>query len=158
MENLETLPSVIDGFPEQGDRPAVLALRKAESERQSYAELGDQVRRLARGRPDAEVDARLAEVHRQQLRVAIGEVQQANVAERRQLVEALRRGRLGRQHARRVERETRGRRIGQQLQKLSSMKTHFAPFAIQPAMLRASASGSDCAGIGIVPQIPSPPT
>jgi hypothetical protein len=34
-------------------------------------------------RADAKVHARLAEAHRQQLRVAVGEVQQADVAERR---------------------------------------------------------------------------
>src|SRR6266705_997952 len=36
---------------------------------------------------DAEIDARLAEAHRQQLGVAVGEVQQRYVAERRQVVE-----------------------------------------------------------------------
>ncbi len=51
--------------------------------------LADEVRRLAQGVADAEVDARLAEAHRLQLRVAIGEVQHADVAEARHVVEAL---------------------------------------------------------------------
>ena len=53
---------------------------------------------------DAEVDARLAKVDRQQLRVAVGEVQQAHVAEARQVVQAPRRiGLLGK-HVSCVER------------------------------------------------------
>ena len=52
--------------------------------------LADQVRRLALGGAEAEVDVRLAEVHRQQLRVAVGEVQQARVAERLDAVVELR--------------------------------------------------------------------
>src|SRR5438105_12934420 len=39
MQNLHTLRSLIDSFPEHGDRPALLALQKGESERLSYAEL-----------------------------------------------------------------------------------------------------------------------
>src|SRR5207245_27923 len=46
----------------------------------------DQMRRKVAALPDAEIDARLAETHGQQLRVAIGEVQQRYVAEARQLV------------------------------------------------------------------------
>ena len=38
---------------------------------------------------DADVGARLAEVHRQQLRVAVGEVQQRDVAEAREVVDRL---------------------------------------------------------------------
>src|SRR5205085_7335629 len=55
MENLHTLQSVIDGLAEHGDRPALLALHRAGSERRSYAELADQVRRLARGLAEAGV-------------------------------------------------------------------------------------------------------
>ena len=44
--------------------------------------LADEMRRLAPRGADAEVDVRLAEVDRQELRVAVGEVQQADVAER----------------------------------------------------------------------------
>src|SRR6266851_6423993 len=55
MKNLHTLQSLIDTFPEHGDRPALLALHKAGSERLSYAELADQVRKLARGLAEADV-------------------------------------------------------------------------------------------------------
>ena len=46
----------------------------------------DQMRRLPGRRADAQVERRLAVEHRQQLRVAVGEVQQAHVAERRDAV------------------------------------------------------------------------
>src|SRR5438874_2265621 len=49
METLRTLQAVIDKLPDYGDRPALLALHKDDIERRSYAELADQVRRLARG-------------------------------------------------------------------------------------------------------------
>src|SRR5436190_586729 len=55
MEKLHTLQSVIDRFPEHGDRPALLALHRAGIERRSYAELADQVQRLARGLAEAGV-------------------------------------------------------------------------------------------------------
>jgi long-chain acyl-CoA synthetase len=48
-DDLGTLRSVLDRLAEHGDRPALLALHKAGIERLSYAELADQVRRLARG-------------------------------------------------------------------------------------------------------------
>ena len=57
--------------------------RDAEALEQVFA---DEVRRLAGRLADAEVHARLAEMHRQQLRVAVGEVQQVHVAEARQVV------------------------------------------------------------------------
>ena len=41
----------------------------------SEQRLADEMRRLAARRPDAEVDARLAEICRQELRVAVGEMQ-----------------------------------------------------------------------------------
>ncbi len=50
--------------------------------------LADQMRRAVRAFPDSEIDVRFAEAHRQQLRVAIGEVQQRYVPERRQVVES----------------------------------------------------------------------
>src|ERR1043166_6860988 len=56
MENLHTLQSVIDRLSEPGDPPAGLALHKQESERLSYAELADQVRRLAQGLAEAGVN------------------------------------------------------------------------------------------------------
>ncbi len=44
--------------------------------------LADQMRRLAFGRSDAQVDAGLAKVDGKELRVRVGDVQQAHVAER----------------------------------------------------------------------------
>ena len=41
MDYLHTLQSVIDRFQGHADRPALLALHKAGSERRSYAELAD---------------------------------------------------------------------------------------------------------------------
>jgi len=52
--------------------------------------LAHEVRRLAAHGADADVVARLAEVDRQELGVAVGVVQQAHVAEGRQLVEGAR--------------------------------------------------------------------
>jgi hypothetical protein len=49
--------------------------------------LPDQVRRL-QPLADTEIHRGLAEVHRQQLRMAIGEVQQVHIAARRQVVQA----------------------------------------------------------------------
>ncbi len=43
--------------------------------------LADEMRRAARRGADAEIDARLAETNRVELRVAVGDVQQADVAE-----------------------------------------------------------------------------
>src|ERR1700728_668300 len=43
--------------------------------------LADQMRRLAGHRADADIDARLAEIDRQELRVAVGHVQHAGIAE-----------------------------------------------------------------------------
>ncbi len=47
----------------------------------------DQVRGPVHALPDAEIDARLAEMSRQQLGVAVGEVQERYVAESRKIVE-----------------------------------------------------------------------
>src|SRR5665213_1640261 len=55
--------------------------------------LADQVRRLAGHFADAEIDARLAEVDRRQLRVCIGHVQHARVAERADIVKLVALGR-----------------------------------------------------------------
>ena len=60
------------------------ARRDAEVRQQRLAH---QVRRTARGGPHADVHARLAEVQRQQLGVTVGEVQKADVAEARQIVQ-----------------------------------------------------------------------
>ena len=69
----------------------------------------DQVRRAPARRAEAEVGVRLAEVQRQQLRVAVGEVQQAQFAERRQRVGVFARGARGQQ-----SRRSRGRQHGQE--------------------------------------------
>jgi len=67
--------------------------------------LADEVRRPTRGFGDADVDVGLAEIDRQQLSVAIGEVQQVHVAEARQVVKLLalrlRQARIERDAARR---------------------------------------------------------
>ena len=57
--------------------------------------LADQMRRLALHRADAEIDARLAKIHRQQLRMGVGHVQDARVAEAFEIVDALRVGARG---------------------------------------------------------------
>ena len=49
MSELHTLWSLVDGLPERGDRPVVLALHKEGIERWSYAGLTDHARRLAHG-------------------------------------------------------------------------------------------------------------
>ncbi len=52
----------------------------------------DQMRRPALHRADAEIDARLAKIHRQQLRMGIGHVQDARIAEALEVVDARRVG------------------------------------------------------------------
>ncbi len=49
--------------------------------------VADQMRRQAAHRTDAEIDLRLAEIHRVQLRMGIGDMQQADVAVLRQVVQ-----------------------------------------------------------------------
>ena len=49
----------------------------------------DQMRRFSGHRPDPEIDARLAEKHRQQLRMGVGNVQDARIAEALELVDLL---------------------------------------------------------------------
>ena len=80
--------------------------------------LSDQMRWVAPHRADAEIDARLAEAHWQQLRVAIGEVQQRYVPEWRQVVErfVLRT---------RSQRKTGRRRGGERLQELATRQRHL---------------------------------
>ena len=53
-----------------------------------------EMRRLAHGLAHAEIHARLAKVPRQQLRMAIGKVQKADIAECRYVIQTLRSGRL----------------------------------------------------------------
>src|SRR3979411_2891741 len=48
----------------------------------------DQMRRLSFHRTDAEIDARFAEIHRQQLRMGVGHVQDARIAEAFEIVDA----------------------------------------------------------------------
>ncbi|XQU69245.1 hypothetical protein OJJOAM_001976 [Cupriavidus sp. H18C1] len=81
--------------------------------------LADQVRRLAGIVPDAQVDAGLAEMDRQQLRMAVGEMQQVHVAEARHVVQ-LRRG-LRRLRVARGKSHARGAGDGQHLQELASV-------------------------------------
>src|SRR4051794_24254401 len=50
--------------------------------------LADQMRRVALHRPDTEIDAGLAEIHRLQLRMRIRDVQDARVAEALEIVDA----------------------------------------------------------------------
>ncbi len=66
----------------------------------------DQMRRLALHRADAEIDARLAKIHRQQLRMRVGHVQDARIAEAFEIVDAAlsARAREPRQHRRRARR------------------------------------------------------
>src|SRR5205823_3884191 len=71
--------------------------RDAELLEQRFA---DEMRRLVARGTDAQIDARLAIVHRQKLRVTVGEMQEAYVAERRNRVEvgavsAFKRTRIG---------------------------------------------------------------
>ena len=56
--------------------------------------LADQMRRAVRASRHAEIDVRLAEMDREQLSVAVGEMQQRDVAETGQIVKrrSLRRG------------------------------------------------------------------
>ncbi len=70
--------------------------RNAEAAQQEFA---DEVRRLPVRRADAEVDARLAEMNRQELRMGIGVVQQADIAE---TLDAVVEGRARRQVERRA--------------------------------------------------------
>ena len=67
--------------------------------------LADEVRRPS----VPEIDARLTEIHRQQLRMHVGDVQQRHIAEGRQIVERLARPRLGG-----VGPQARARRCGQE--------------------------------------------
>ncbi len=80
--------------------------------------LSDQVRRLARRGAHPDIEARLAEIGRQQLRMRVGDVQQRNVAEGRQLVELV--GGLGRAGAR-AQARARGGGEGEQAQEFASL-------------------------------------
>ncbi len=82
--------------------------------------LADQVRRAVRAFADAEIDARLAEAQRQQLGVAIGEVQERHVAESRQVVERF----VPRLRAR-IELEPRRRRGGERLHEFATRQRHL---------------------------------
>jgi long-chain acyl-CoA synthetase len=53
---LRTLQSLVEGLPERGDRPAVLALHKEGAERWSYRELADHALRMARGLAGAGIE------------------------------------------------------------------------------------------------------
>jgi len=53
---LRTLQSLVEGLPERGDRPAVLALHKEGAERWSYGEFADHALRLAHGLAGAGIE------------------------------------------------------------------------------------------------------
>ncbi len=76
----------------------------------------DQMRQAARGLADSDVGVGLAEIHREQLRVAVGEMQQADVAETRRVVKRL--CNLG---MRGIEGDAAGGRSRQRAQKLPSV-------------------------------------
>src|SRR6267143_1978687 len=80
--------------------------------------LADQMRRAVRARSDAEIDVRLAEMGRQQLGVAVGEVQERYVAEPRQIVESL----ILRA---RSQRKTGRGRGGERLQEFATRQRHL---------------------------------
>ena len=77
--------------------------------------LADQVRRAVRSFADTEIDARLAKMQGQQLRVAIGEMEERYVAESRQVVERF----VPRLRAP-IELETACRRGGERLQEIAT--------------------------------------
>jgi ribosomal protein L18E len=85
--------------------------------------LAHQVRRAAARRADAKVGRRLAKVDRQQLRVAVGHVQQADVAERRRVVQRLAAG-TGSEGAAGRQRQAGGRCSGHQLDELAAIHAH----------------------------------
>jgi hypothetical protein len=87
--------------------------------------LADQVRRPAARAAHAKVHARLAEMDRQQLGVAIREVQEMHIAVARQVVEPIDpRPALGGEQLARVEGEAGRRGGGEDLQELSAVHGH----------------------------------
>jgi hypothetical protein len=101
--------------------------------------LADQVRHAAVGFADAKVDARLAEVHRLQLRVAVGEVHEADVAESGQLVQAVGGGRAGGQHVLAGQGHAAGAGNGQHLHEFSATNAHMGPCAAGVRVARPGA-------------------
>src|SRR5689334_20656560 len=83
-----------------------------------------EMRRLSGRCPDANVHRGLAEPDRRELRMRVGEVQQRDVAERRQVVELA--GRLRRAELR-PERRARRRRGGENLEEISALQTTGLP-------------------------------
>ena len=86
--------------------------------------LADEMRRPTGRLAEPEVDARLAKVDRHQLRMAVGEVQEADVAEPRGLVESLGRSGLGGEGTAMLERHPAGRRDRQHLHELAPTDAH----------------------------------
>src|SRR6195256_711595 len=71
---------------EEGESVGIGAVRPhAEAFEEGAA---DQMRRLAGHRADPEIDAGFAKIHRQQLRVGVGDVQDARIAEALEVVNA----------------------------------------------------------------------
>ena len=83
----------------------------------------DQVRDAPGRRADAEVHARLAEIHRLQLRMAVGEMQEVDIAEARQVIQVAGR-RRSRQRRLRVDQHAARGGNAQQLRKLAPIHSH----------------------------------
>src|ERR1700704_3654732 len=93
---------------EEGESVGIGAVRPhAEAFEEGAA---DQMRRLAGHRADPEIDAGFAKIHRQQLRMGVGHVQDAGIAEAFEIVDACRVGAA--REARQAPGERRGAREG----------------------------------------------
>ena len=87
---------------------------------ETLAAPADQMWGLTLGATQAEIDAGLAEVRGSQLRVAVGEVQQMDIAEARNIVCLL--GSRGlRERSSSVERKPAGRRSGENLKEVAAV-------------------------------------
>ena len=83
----------------------------------------NQVRHLAIAHAKAEIDVRLTEIDRQQLGMAVGDVQQADVAEFRQVIHLG--GALFGERPLALQRHAAGGSHGQHLEKLTTIHAHF---------------------------------
>ena len=96
-----------------------MSLRRAARDTEMLKEgLAHEMRGMTRSGSDADVHARLTVIRRQELRVTIGEMQQAYVAERRQFVK---RRALASQHVPTIKRKATGSRDGQDVQELTTI-------------------------------------
>ena len=88
-----------------------------------------QMRRISGHRADSQIDARFAEINREQLRVGVGHMQDARIAEAIEIIDA---GALG--AAREPRPSTRERRSAREGDKFPASDGHtmsFAPFGLQ---------------------------